>query len=224
MRGNFKDLTGKKFGKLTVVQLTEKRTPGGKRLWECNCDCGDAAYVPSSDLNSGHTTSCGCNVAIHMKRVITDRIARGDNIQHGHAPRSGFSATYKVWRNMINRCELPSDKYYPLYGGRGIKICQRWRESFENFLADMGEVPKGLTIEREQRDGHYEPGNCRWATRKAQANNRRTNRLLTHDGLTLTAVQWAERLGLSAVLIYNRLSLGWSDSDVLTRPIRRKVV
>lgn len=221
MRGNFKDLTGKKFGKLLVVSLTERRTPAGKRLWECRCDCGGTAFAPSSDLNSGHTTSCGCNVSQHMKRVVTNRIANGENVRHGHCVE-GFSATYQAWRNMINRCELPSDKYYPQYGGRGIQICQRWRSSFELFLADMGEAPEGYTIERRDRNGHYEPGNCCWADRKTQANNRSSNRLLTFDGVTLTAAQWAERLGIAPSLIYKRLRLGWTDADALTRPVRRK--
>jgi hypothetical protein len=156
-----------------------------------------------------------------MKRVITKRIEDGDNVRHGHCVGK-FSATYRSWRGMINRCELPSDKYYPQYGGRGIKICERWRASFEAFLEDMGEVPDGYTIERDDRNGHYEPTNCRWADRRVQANNRSSNRLLTHDNMTLTASQWAERLNLDPRLIYNRLRLGWSDADVLTRPIRRK--
>ena len=221
MRGNFKDITGLRFGKLTVKQLTERRTPGGKRLWECLCDCGGTTHAPASDLNSGHTISCGCNASAHMKRVINKRIQNGDNIRHGHCTR-GFSPTYQVWRNMINRCELPSDKYYHQYGGRGIRICERWRTSFEAFLEDMGEVPTGFTIERRDRNGHYEPANCKWADRQAQANNRCSNLRLTHDGITLTAAQWAARLGLRPALLYKRIRLGWSDTDVLTRPVRRK--
>jgi hypothetical protein len=222
MAGRSENLTGRRFTRLLVTGRSTLRSGNGKLQWLCRCDCGSDTLATSNSLTSGHTKSCGCLMRDHMKSVIDKRIESERNITHGHAPRSQFSRTYQTWRNMINRCELPSDKDYPRYGGRGIKVCPQWRASFETFLANMGQRPDGMTIERTDPNEHYTPGNCAWATRRVQANNRSTNCRLTHDGMTLTVAQWAVRLGLRPGLIAKRVHLGWSDSDALTRPIRRR--
>ncbi len=127
--------------------------------------------------------------------------------------------TYKCWVAMIERCENPNATKFHNYGGRGIKVCQRWRDSFEAFLADMGVRPNWHSIDRfPNKDGDYEPGNCRWATLEEQGRNKRNNRLVTHDGLTLTLVEWSERTGLDQNLIGRRIADGWDAKDALATP------
>lgn len=141
--------------------------------------------------------------------------------QHGHSrSRAGRpSRAFVCWTNMIQRCTNPKHSSFASYGGRGIKVCQRWLDSFDNFLLDMGEPPPGLTIDREKVDGDYEPGNCSWATRKEQGNNRRTNRSIELDGVTMNLKQWAESAGMSDKALRYRLKAGWSLREALTRPL-----
>lgn len=131
---------------------------------------------------------------------------------------------YKVWASMKNRCYNPKDRRSWLpYGGRGITICERWRNSFAAFLADMGRRPSPQhQLDRIDNDGPYCPENCRWATRKEQANNRRNNHFITHDGVTLTLTQWAERTGIPYGTLKARLKAGWVEGDVVSRPLDRK--
>ena len=128
------------------------------------------------------------------------------------------SRTYSTWVSMRNRCRNEKDPNFPAYGGRGIKVCKRWH-SFTNFLADMGERPAGLTIDREDNDGGYEPGNCSWATPKAQGRNKRNNRLLTVKGETKTLAEWAEDLGISRAALGMRLK-NWTTEKAVTTPHR----
>lgn len=182
---------GSRYGRLTVIEESTKALQ--KSRWLCICDCGNQKVVYANDLRKGHTTSCGC-YARHMQRTA--------NTKHGHAPRSatggsGQSKTYKIWAEMIKRCHNPSSESFPRYGGRGISVCDQWRESFENFLADMGESPTGLSIERDDSNGNYEPGNCRWASVIEQANNKRNNVMLgTPDGI-MTIAEFARRHGFA---------------------------
>lgn len=125
---------------------------------------------------------------------------------------------YATWRNMLQRCERPESPDFSRYGGRGISVCERWH-SFAAFLADMGAKPEGMSIDRIDNDGNYEPGNCRWATKKEQGRNRRTNRKVTFNGETLTPAEWAERLGMSREVMHQRLKR-WSTEEALQRPIR----
>lgn len=126
------------------------------------------------------------------------------------------SKTYDVWAAMIQRCTNSNNPNYPRYGGRGITVCDRWR-TFENFLADMGERPAGLSIEREDNDGHYAPGNCRWATRAEQASNTRRNVKVTLQGQTKTVSEWCRDLGLNVSTVFKRISRsGWSPEKALT--------
>src|SRR5262245_50975043 len=140
--------------------------------------------------------------------------------KHGGASHGRRTPEYKSWDLMKSRCYNPHDRSYARYGGRGITVCKRWRYSFANFLADMGPRPSPRhSLDRfPDQNGNYEPGNCRWATRKQQANNRHGNRLLTHEGLTLTTSQWSERLGMPRYLLYLRFRLGWSVAAALTTP------
>ena len=131
------------------------------------------------------------------------------------------SKEYGIWVSMRNRCSNPNVKAYANYGGRGIKVCDRW-QSFENFYADMGARPDGMTLERIDNDGDYEPSNVRWATRAEQANNKRNNRLLSFDGVTKTLAQWADGLGVSHATLVMRLKQGWPIDKAVTLPQQNK--
>lgn len=126
--------------------------------------------------------------------------------------------TYRRWIGMKSRCFNPREPNFENYGGRGITVCHEWRESYAVFLADMGECPAGMTLDRIDVNGNYEPGNCRWATPVEQGNNRRNNRLLTYGGKTRTIAQWTSELGFPDTILLNRLRRGWDVARALTTP------
>ena len=141
--------------------------------------------------------------------------------QHGESRGYRRSAEFRIWAQMVRRCHSPNAARYADYGGRGIEVCSRWRESVLHFIEDMGRRPgPGYTLERIDNDGCYEPGNCRWATRTEQARNKRSNRQLTFRGQTQPISAWAEETGIDNAAIRRRLEIGWSISDALTQPVR----
>ena len=152
------DLSGKRFGKLHVVNWSGRSEKGG-RVWVCNCDCGNTLEVVANSLVSGRTTSCGC--VYKESRQFVSRT-------HGMSN----SREYKIWYGIIQRCCNPNNDSFKYYGARGIRVCERWRNSFEAFYVDMG-PSNGLTIDRINNDGNYEPGNCRWANTTVQSFNAR---------------------------------------------------
>lgn len=190
----FKDITGQRFGRL-VVESYAGTNSGGMALWNCKCDCGGIAVVTGSHLRNGHTRSCGC---------FHDETAAKRFRTHGLSK----TRLYTIWASMIDRCCRAESESFKYYGGRGINVCDRWRHSFENFLSDMGECPEGLTLERKDTNGNYEPDNCVWDTIEVQANNRRNNKHLTIDGETKTYAQWEKLHGLREGAISNRLRNG----------------
>lgn len=141
-------------------------------------------------------------------------------IKHGHNRRGKESRIYRVWANMIKRCNYIYCQHYDDYGGRGITVCDRWLK-FENFLKDMGEIPPGLTIEREDNDKGYYKENCRWATRSQQQRNKRNNNLVTHQEKTQCLSAWAEELGINHRTLRSRFLLGWSAEKALTTSVRK---
>lgn len=192
------NLAGRRFGRLTVIEQTGSSPP----RWSCRCDCGVTIATRAGYLRSGDTSSCGC-----LRRETTGHAARG-RARHGMTD----TRAYQVWHGMINRCRRENDPRCAAYGGRGITVCERW-QMFENFLADMGEPPLGLSIDRIDVNGHYEPSNCRWATPAQQARNKRNN-VLTPEQPAL--IREMAKQGASKRDIARRFRISeWVVSDVV---------
>ncbi len=223
------DLTGRTFGRLTVVRRAESSRPR-RVAWLVQCACGSPPKsVAGNDIKRGTTVSCGCHrreqTAIAGARTAAQNSRAGAakgaaaRTRHGHCAIGVNSRMYSTWEAMIARCGNPHAKKYDLYGGRGIAVCERWR-SFENFLADMGPHPgKGLTLDRfPNGDGNYEPSNCRWATYSEQNRNLRTNVRVEFGGERLLLLEWAERTGIPEAALSSRLRRGWTPEEALTTP------
>lgn len=202
-----KNETGKKFGSLFVVKMSDKRYGRGL-VYECLCDCGTMCLVPGVHLRCGQKTHCGC---------LTSAIRIKNNTTHGMSK----TRVYKIWCEMIARCENTNNDRYHDYGGRGITVCERWRSKFENFYEDMGEPPTTEhSIDRyPDNNGNYEPGNCRWATRKEQCRNRRSNVHLTIEGETKILVEWLELTGMDRRVVEARLKSGWTHYEAIYVPV-----
>ena len=191
-RGTFDNLTGKRFGKLVVLERVEDHiSSGGYRYpkWRCACDCGNEIDVISTRLKSNMTKSCGCyrqEVASLLKHET-----------HGDSVNPKYKNLYNVWRGMRRRCTTPTNNSYHHYGGRGITICKEWDkyENFKDWALNNGYC-LGLSIDRIDVNGDYEPSNCRWVTQKEQNNNRRNNYYVTYRGRIQTATEWAEEFGV----------------------------
>jgi hypothetical protein len=205
-----KDITGLRFGRLVVLN----RVPSVKNSrWLCLCDCGQEKEVSAPGLKTGQIKSCGC---------LNKELASIRNSKHGHTKNYTPTKAYISWCNMKRRCFDQSNKRFNRYGGRGITVCDRWVNSFENFIEDMGEPPVGHSLERIDNNGNYCPENCRWASRSDQMKNRRNAVLITYNGKTQNLVDWANETGLKPDTIAARLNLyKWSVEKALTIPPRR---
>jgi hypothetical protein len=189
------DLTGKRFGRLVVLDLA---APKGKaRAWSCRCDCGAITVSVGRNLSNGHTRSCGCM-----------------RIKHGeYAGNSLPTPELAAWKSMLDRCGNPHSTGWSSYGGRGVVVCELWRLSFDAFLADMGRRPSELhSIDRIDVNGNYEPGNCRWATPAEQANNKRNTMRITIGDASLSVPEWSRLTGVHKDTILGRLERGWDPA------------
>lgn len=201
------EMIGRRFGRLVVISRdSDHVTKAGKKhkKFLCKCDCGESRSVLGVSLRAGRTLSCGC---FHRDS------SSARSLRHGHsggAVMGKRSGTYSSWAQMRSRCNDPHANGYQNYGGRGIRVCERW-DRFENFLLDMGERPHGCSIDRIDTNGNYEPSNCRWATREEQHANTRRSRFIAVGDERLTIKQWSVKTGLSYQCIRRRLVRGWSD-------------
>lgn len=193
-----RDLTGQRFGRLTVIDgvVIERR-----RRWRCRCDCGNETTIRVTSLLSESTRSCGCLEAeAHFKHGLI------------------HTREYSAWAAAKARCYNSRNQQFPNYGGRGIVMCDEWRDDFRAFYRDMGVCSAGHTLDRRETDGPYSKANCRWATNMTQQGNRRNNRRVTFNGETLTVSDWARRLNIKVATLWARLYiLKWDTKRALTR-------
>ena len=185
--------TGTVFGRLTVIRKKE-RERGCRLHWECKCECGKIVFVVSGSLTKGFTKSCGC-LAVERTKIR--------NSKHGATRGYRATPTYRAWSGMITRCTDKNVRSWPLYGGRGISVCDRWRRSFEAFRSDMGEKPEGMSIDRIDSNGHYEPGNCRWATSLEQGRNTSRNIFVTICGKYMCLTEACDVYGIKRYIVQN---------------------
>ncbi len=204
------DLTGVRYGRLTIVARAGL-SARGETQWVAHCDCGNAHVVKTRHLRHGGTQSCGCM----RNELASARLSR-------RLTKHGLSRTraYNIWHSMMARCYDPRHKAYPGYGARGIKVCERWH-SVEAFVVDMDEPPtRGHSIDRIDNTKGYEPGNCRWATAREQAQNRSSSVFHEHAGLRLCLSEWANRVGISPDTLAKRLIAGYPFELAITQRVR----
>lgn len=203
VNGNTINLTGQRFGKLTVIQYDHSDKNGAH--WLCQCDCGNRKVVSAHCLKIGHALSCGC-LCFSANNHSKERL-------------------YTTWHDMLRRCFVPKCKSYPNYGGRGITVCNEWRNdymAFKNWAMQNG-YTDSLTIDRIDSDGNYEPSNCRWVTMKVQENNTRKNWFIECNGISHTVAEWADILGIPYTALRSRLKRGWSLEKAFSKPVQQRI-
>lgn len=208
------DLTGQRFGRLVVLTFAgyiASETRGASAYWKCICDCGINKTIRADQLIGKQSQkSCGCMSKVKLK--------------HGHSRIGHRTSEYTSWYSMIQRSHNPNHKRFYDYGGRGITVCEKWRNSFVDFLSDMGFKPSSKhTLERINNLNGYEPGNTIWALPYVQKRNMRSNRWITYNRRTLCLTDWARELGIHYNTLDQRLLHGWSIEDALTKPVKRRL-
>ena len=203
------DIKGQRFGRLFVIEKVKRNK---STLWKCQCDCGNITYVDTTRLRRGEIVSCGC----YMREIARK------------PKKHGMTGTplYIKYQAMIGRCKYPSNINYKAYGGRGICVCEEWQKDFRNFYkwAMENGYEDGLTIDRIDVDGNYEPSNCRFVPMSEQYNNRTDNHYLTYNGETHTLSEWSRIKGINVGTLKDRVNkLHWSDEDALTKPVRKLI-
>lgn len=206
------DLTGQKFGRLKVLQFIEIRKHHS--YWLCKCNCGNITEVSNSSLRSGKVKSCGCL----RKETAKENVIKSQTTHHLTNTR-----IYNIWRSMKKRCYLKSYKAYKDYGGRGIRVCDEWRNDFMSFYnwAVANGYKENLTLDRIDVNGNYEPNNCRWVDWKTQQNNRRDNIHIQYNGENKSVYEWANTFDIKYCTLWWRIKNGWSIEDALTMKVRK---
>ena len=202
---------GNTYGLLTVIEATNKRGHGGSIIWKCKCQCGNIVEVESREIRT--RKSCGC---LRKARSLDfgERM-----MKHSES----HTRLYGIWSNIKNRCCNPNDKRYKDYGGRGVQICDEWANSytcFANWAKAHGYNEK-LSIDRIDNNGNYNPQNCKWSTSKEQAVNKRSNKIITFKGKTMTMKEWADEVRLPYGCLQTRMIRGWTEEEALTTPIQQ---
>ncbi len=202
--GNFKDRIGSVFNRLTVINYQGQKS--NKSMWLCQCSCGLYIIPNSTDLERGHTKSCGC---------LDSEVARERMTTHGQS----YTREYNIWKGIKTRCLNPSHGDYKNYGAKGITISDEWAKDFNQFYTDMGQSPeKNSTVERIDNTKGYCKDNCKWATYREQSRNRISNRQLTYNGKTQCITDWDKEMGFKQGVIGKRLKRGWSLDFAMTKP------
>lgn len=208
-----KQEAGNRYGRLIV--LSRAGSSGSKAAWLCRCDCGTELVVTGDSLRSRSRTSCGCWRSKNAKDRFT---------KHGHSNGGGIkreSKTYRSWQEMWARCTRSNHTSYENYGGRGISVCEEWRD-FNRFLVDMGERPDGTSLDRVDGELGYFAKNCRWSDRLTQNRNRRGNILISINGDAKCIAEWAAVYGAKYMTLYNRIARGMSPEEAVTAPVGKR--
>lgn len=215
-KGNILNLVGRRYGRLTVVSFHDMEK--SRARWLCNCECGNVVVARSGALQRGSKQSCGCLLP-YVNGVL--------NRTHGQGHPKARTSEYRTWEGLQQRCCNPSYHSFANYGGRGITVCDRWRNGeggigpFECFIADMGMKPSALhSIDRVDVDGHYSPENCRWATPKQQSRNRRDCHYVECAGRRMALIEACEVSGVKYTLVQQRIARGETFSEAISRPSR----
>jgi hypothetical protein len=200
------DMMGKKYGQLLAISPAGRSDSSKNIIWVFKCSCGRLCEFSGYSVRSGKTIDC---------QLCSRERLRLSSVDHGKSN----SVEFRTWTDIQSRCHNPNATSYPRYGGRGIEVCARWRDSFSAFLEDMGPRPNGMSIERNDNDKNYTPDNCRWATRTEQANNRKNNVIVTIDNESKTIAQWASHAGIKNGTMWYRVKAGYSGRRLLC-PVR----
>lgn len=206
------EITGMKFGRLTVIEFVGYNDTKD-RHYKCVCECGTEVVTRRKSLINGGKKSCGCWYREYQQNK---------SITHGHGTHKYVDRTYSSWRSMLDRCKNERSVSFDRYGGRGIKVCDRWCR-FENFLEDMGERPDGTTLDRIDTGGDYEPKNCKWSTIKEQARNQRRTIYVEFRGQTVPLSQLAEEYGIGRTTLTERIKRGWDVERAVSTPVKKLV-
>ena len=211
--GKFQYPTGYKINRWTIINFHNQHPKIGDE-WECMCECGEIRVVRGSRLRNGESKSCGCRIG---------EILKAANTKHGDWVGNKATKEYQAWRSMKKRCYQPKNASYERYHGRGIVVCERWLNNYENFLSDMGRAPAGSSLDRIDNDGCYAPDNCRWATAKEQASNRSNNVKISFMGDEIIQAEFLNRFKIHQPAIRNLMNQGYTRSEAAVAALSRKI-
>ena len=211
---HFVDITGERYGKLIAIRYVG-RSNSKQSLWLCKCDCGNETTVRLSNIRNGHTKSCGCGEKENRNQFRNKSVRKH---------QESYTRLYRIWIGIKNRCNNHNDDHWPIYGKRGISVCEEWNQQYEKFRewALANGYDDSLTIDRIDTNGNYEPGNCRWVSNADQQRNKRNNRYYTYHGKTQLIPAWAEEFGVTDSTIRSRIRRGENPNDVFSMLERRQ--